>query len=163
MCKTDQMKQITLFIVLLTSGALCAQPSYNPDYDDDGIITVIDLLAMLDFFGEDFTAEVLDDDPVVQIVYCGDSSTLLPETDVYIMRCEDYALQLPTLEIDEYRELIVLERTSDATMTIYEVLNPAGGAWAKTFTVVSAALCIGYGTTLNTDWECTVHETGIID
>ena len=157
------MKQLTLLIVLLTVRTLAAQPPYNPDYDDDGVITVVDLLAMLDFFGEDFTAEVLDDDPAVQIVYCDDASTLLPETDLYIMKCEDYNLQLPTLEIGEYRELIVQNRTSEPTRTIYEVLNPPGGVWATTWTLVSAALCVGYGTSSRTDWECTVHETGSID
>ncbi|MDA8606929.1 hypothetical protein N9L13_07880 [Flavobacteriales bacterium] len=157
------MKHLLTAIACFFALSMSAQTPYNPDFDDDGFITVVDLLAMLDVFGQNFTAEVLDDDPVVQIVYCDDSKWLLPETDVYIMRCEDFALQLPTLEIGEYRELRVLHRSSDSSMSIYEVLNPDGGVWATTWIINSAALCIGYGMTTSTDWECTSNNTGYID
>ena len=61
MCKTDQMKHLLTAIACFFALSMSAQESlpWNPNANNDNIIGTVDLLAMLNVYGEEYSVENL--------------------------------------------------------------------------------------------------------
>ena len=59
MCKTDQMKHLLTAIACFFALSMSAQESlpWNPNANNDNIIGTVDLLAMLNVYGEEYSVE----------------------------------------------------------------------------------------------------------